>query len=263
MQKLESVPIGKLIAPDHDHRFSTDFEKDQELISSVKTLGVMLPLLVRKSNNKVEIISGHRRYKAAIQAGLTSVNCIFVQGDEADLELMKLHENLHRLPLSHIEQGTTFEYMRDKFNMTEEKISILTGKSAPYISQHLSLIHSDPILIKDVHEKRISFSVARELLRCDSPEDLNFLRGWAAKDGTSVEIVRNWVEEANRKLEVNPASEVQHTAPDIPIIPQHPVFLCEACKDTHEIRVLMIARLCPGCFRLIFEAIHEQLEKNE
>lgn len=261
MSEITSVPINKLIAPQNDHRFSTDFAKDQELVNSIKNLGIIEPLIVSKSNNKFEIVIGHRRYKAAIQAGLTSCDCIVVKGKEEDLEMLKLHENLHRLPLSHVEQGTTFEYMLEKFNLTEDKISILVGKSPAYVSQHLSLIKSDPVLIKDVHEGRITFSVARELLRCDSPEDLTYLREWSAKDGTSVEIVKSWVDEANRKRAAEPIQETERIPPSIPSQPVLPVFLCQACEQTHPIRVLTVARLCPDCNHLIFSAIQEEKEK--
>lgn len=261
MSKIENIPIDKLLAPKNDHRFSTDFVKDQELVNSIKSLGIIEPLIVSKSNNKFEIVIGHRRYKAAMQAGLTSCDCIVVRGKDEDLEMLKLHENLHRLPLSHVEQATTFEYMKDEFNLTIDRISILTGKSNAYISQHMSLIHSDPVLIQDVHEGRIKFSVARELLRCDSMEDLTYLREWSAKDGTSVEIVKNWVDEANRKRATEPIQESPHTPPTISTQPILPVFLCQACEQTHPIRVLTVARMCPDCNRLIFDALREEKEK--
>ena len=262
MNEFVSIPISQLVSPKHDSRFSTDYQADSELVESVKSVGVILPIIVRKVKGKNEIVAGHRRYKAAMQAGLTSINCIIRKGTDEDLEKIKLHENLHRLPLSHVEQGATFEYLKENFRLSEHKISVLTGKSVPYISQHLTLIHSDPALIKDVQDEKITFSVSRELVKCFNNDDLIYLKEFASKGGATVEVVKNWVNEANIKRQEEPiqASDPPETA-YIPT-PQSAVFQCKACEYTFPIPEMQISRMCPVCDNAIFSAIREQRQNN-
>ena len=262
MTEIVKIPITSLTPPLTDVRFSTDFEADRELVESIKSLGVLLPLLVRRHGKKYEIIAGHRRYKASIQAALPMVPCVILAASDIDSEKIKLHENLHRLPLGHVEQGLTFQNLRDNFSLSELEISILVGKSVPFISQHLSLIRADPALVKDVNDGKISFSVARELLKCSHDEDLDYLREWSGRDGSSVDVVRSWVTEANARRSISPDPSPPSGPPPTPPPSSVPTFICQACDQTLPIRELTAVRLCAGCNQAIFTAIREEREKT-
>jgi len=262
MNEIKYIKTDQLTSPDHDSRMTSNFEADQELTASIKSMGVLLPLLVRKKNRKYEIIAGHRRYKCAVQAGLLSVPCVVQAVNETDCEKIKIHENLHRLPLGHIEQGFCFLHLLENFNMSELQISVLVGKSVPYVSQHLTLIRADSALVKDVNDGRISFSVARELIRCNHSEDLDYLREWAGRDGTSVDVVRSWVDEANNRRDADPPAE--RTEPPSFIAPPQdiPTFVCQACDFSRPIRELVPVRFCTTCHAAIIGAIREERLKN-
>ena len=122
-----------------------------------------LSSLLSQENANFEIIAGYRRFRAATRAGLPTIPCISQKSDDKETEILKVHENIHRLPLSHVDQGNTFRYLRDTFNMSETEIAALVGKSVPYISQHLTLVNSDPDIIAAVKAEEISYSASRSL----------------------------------------------------------------------------------------------------
>ncbi len=261
MISFKRILLKNIIPPEHDARIHTDIDADQELAESVRTLGVLLPLIVRKKNNDFEIIAGNRRFRAADKVGLPSVPCIISQVGDEEADKIKLHENIKRLPLSHIEQATTFLYLRSKYGHTEAQISELVGKSVPYISQHLGLIDSDPELITAVHMGTLTFSVAREIMTLKNPDDRKQIRKWAEDGGASVDIVKNWVNEA-KNHPPPPAHGVDRTPLDLP--PQHrtlPVFECRACEQPTPINEMRVIRICPTCEHAIFSEIEAEKKK--
>jgi ParB family chromosome partitioning protein len=260
MSEINYINISKIDPPENDGRLEIDVEFDQELASSIKEMGVLEPLIVRKNNKRIEIIAGSSRFRASKIAGLDSVPCIIVKSDDSFAEKIKLHENLKRRDLSHVDQGMIFARLRTEFKLTENEISNLVGKSIPYISQHISLITSSEELIASVQNYSISFSVARELMQVKNKDDQNHLLNFAIKGGASVSTVKEWVSTA--------IFERKHSTYDKPLnISENnyasktiPTFTCQACEHSHVIKEMIIKRLCPECDFLIFDEIRKQKE---
>ena len=255
MSNIEYIKIEKLKPAPFDGRMEVDQEADQELANSIKEMGVLEPLICRKVDNNVEIIAGSSRYRASKIAGLASLPCIIVKADDSLAEKIKLHENLKRQNLSHIDQALTFARLRTDFNMSEKDISELCGMSIPYVSQHICLLDSGDEIITAVQASEISFSVARELMQCKNPQDRNNLLHYAVGGGAAVQTVKRWVHTANSDREYTVQEIV--TAPyETPVLPQ-PIstFFCKACEEPTVINEMVVIRLCPECNHAIFSEI--------
>ncbi|MQY80237.1 MAG: ParB/RepB/Spo0J family partition protein, partial [Bacteroidetes bacterium] len=136
MSKITYIELSKLLIPPFEAHKQIPDEYISEISESIKKLGILEPLLVRPSDNEFEIVAGCIRYRCAKIAGLKSAPCIILSLDDKAAEEVKLHENIKRVPLDHIDQGNTFVMMRDRFSMTETDIALSFGKSVAYISQH-------------------------------------------------------------------------------------------------------------------------------
>ncbi|GAI98490.1 unnamed protein product, partial [marine sediment metagenome] len=187
--------------------------------------------------------------------------CIVMSLSPKDSEILKLHENVKRIPLGHVDQGHTFLNMQETFKMTEKDISECSGKSIPYISQHISLVRLANELTEAVKEGSISFYQARELMRLDDLSERNRLLKYCQNDGATVQVLHDWVQESLRSLPSGaisrpeiPDSSLEHNDP-------HISRFCEACGKSVEINKIRQVFYCPVCHHSIKEALSEEKER--
>lgn len=261
MEQIKHINLEDLHPPEFDCRLSINEEKDLELQESIRELGILEPLIVKQVKNGFEVIIGSRRLRLAGVIGLPSAPCIVIKASGEKSEKIKIHENIKREDLSHIDQAYTFVHLIEKYKMTEEQIANLVGKSIAYVSQHISLISANDKLISGVRDGRTSFTIARELLRCENIDDRDRLQDQVEYHGATVAVVRTWVNESNRETLGNiPEGGTYEPTPDSP--PHYKTtFPCQACNRPVEIAQLKIVRLCPECNHQIFSSIREQQEE--
>lgn len=261
MNQIKYIRLDKLITPEFEAHQTPNEDADEELTESIRTHGILLPLLVRNVEDGTEIIFGSRRFKCAKRAGLAAVPCMITKATDSESETFKIHENIKRLPLGHIDQALTFQHLRIKFNMTEDGISVLVGKSISYISQHLTLLQSDDTLVDSVRDGRINFSVARELMQIDDPSERHRLLLFAERDGATAATAHLWLQQYNHDKAAEPRPVVNETAIATPHAPQEPLYVCISCEQSTPGSDLKLAHLCSACFNLIFDAIAAQRVK--
>ncbi len=258
MDQIKHIPLEKLLPPKFDNRLTSSPEEDAELMESIRELGILEPLIVKEVDNGYEIVIGNRRRTQAGRAGLRAAPCIVVKSTAAEAEMMKLHENIKRLPLSHIDQGYTFAHLMKEFNLTEKQCAVMAGMSIAYVSQHLSLIHCEPVLLDAVHDGRINFSVARELQRCKDADERVRLQKVVEDHGATNTVVRTWVDESNRETDRIDGEAPPPSPPGRPIENARPLYPCGACEVPTDLMKIKTVRLCPDCHYLIFTEIDKQ-----
>ena len=121
-------------------RKNFDEEKLRELASSIKTNGVIQPLIVRESNSGYELVAGERRWRAARMAGLRNVPCIVRNFDDRQNAIVAIIENMQREDLDPIEEALGLKSMTDKYGFTQEQISASLGRSRTYITNSIRLL---------------------------------------------------------------------------------------------------------------------------
>ena len=120
------------------HHF--DEEKLGELARSIKTNGVIQPLLVRESANGYELVAGERRWRASRQAGLKTVPCIIRNFDDKQNAIVAIIENMQREDLNPIEEALGLKSMTEKYGFTQEQVSASLGRSRTYITNSIRLL---------------------------------------------------------------------------------------------------------------------------
>jgi|TARA_E500000075_G_scaffold130358_1_gene139225 ParB family chromosome partitioning protein len=149
----------------------TNFDSDQidNLVVSIKELGIIQPITVRKiKDDKYEIISGERRYRASKIANLESIPCyIKAVEDETDLLKMSLVENVQRVDLDPIEIALTYERFINEYSLNIDAISRLVGKDRSTISNYIRLLKLDPIIQSGIRDGFLSMGHGRALINVD------------------------------------------------------------------------------------------------
>ncbi|MFT3795564.1 ParB/RepB/Spo0J family partition protein [Flavobacterium sp.] len=140
----------------------------QELAVSIRELGVIQPITVRKLDfNKYQLISGERRLRASKIVGLTTVPAyIRIANDQESLE-MALVENIQRHDLDPIEIALSYQRLIDEINLTQEQMSERVGKKRSTIANYLRLLKLDPIIQTGIRDGFISMGHGRAIINID------------------------------------------------------------------------------------------------
>lgn len=144
----------------------------KELAVSIKEHGVIQPIIVRKVENKYEIIAGERRYKASTMAGLTKIPAIVKNFDDKESSKVALIENLQRKDLSPIEEARTYQKILElEDSMTQEQLAATMGKTQSSVSNKLRLLALPDEIQDALLKEKISERHARSLLNIEDKND--------------------------------------------------------------------------------------------
>ena len=163
-QNVKTVNIELLKAGAFQPRNVFDENQIDILAQSIKENGVLQPLLVRKIDDKFEIIAGERRYRASVKAGLDMLPVIEMQIDDNKALEIALIENIVRQDLNDIEEANGYKQLMEKFCYKQEQISKIVGKSRSYIANSLRLLTLPEEVIKMLEKFEISAGHARCLV---------------------------------------------------------------------------------------------------
>ncbi|PTM09905.1 MAG: chromosome partitioning protein ParB [Bacteroidetes bacterium] len=153
-------------------RTSFNEETLRELASSIKELGVIQPITVRKLDfNKYQLVSGERRFRASKLIGLTTIpSYIRIANDQESLE-MALVENIQRQDLDPIEIALSYQRLIDEINLTQEQMSERVGKKRSTIANYLRLLKLDPIIQTGIRDGFISMGHGRAIINIEDQSE--------------------------------------------------------------------------------------------
>jgi ParB family chromosome partitioning protein len=162
---VNEIPVKSITVNPFQPRTSFDEESLNELVQSVEEHGIIQPITVRRgADNSYQLITGERRLKAAIKAGLKRIPAYVRQsGDESLLELA-LVENIQREDLDAIEVAISYQRLIEEFSLTQERLGERVGKKRATIANYLRLLNLPVEIQTAIREKRISMGHARALL---------------------------------------------------------------------------------------------------
>jgi len=221
---FEEVDIQLLDTDPNQPRKHFDSEKLEELAQSIRTHGVMQPLLVTQNGSRYTIIAGERRYRASRLAGLTTLPVIVKHLTDNEILEMALIENIQREDLSAIEQADALKTLMENYNLTQEEVAKRVGKSRSAIANLTRLIGLPEDVKLLVQKGVLSAGHARALLPLEDAKKISA----AAALIQSREFSVRQTEEYIRKLQSTPV--FQEKRPD-----SRPPELEDAQKNLSEI----------------------------
>ena len=141
-----------------------DVEALNELASSIKSHGVLQPILVVEREGRYLIVAGERRFRASKLAGLKEIPCIVAEFDNAQIKEISIIENLQREDLTPIEEAKAIKELIEEFGWTQEVVAERLGKSRPAISNTLRLLQLAPEVIQMIEDGKLSAGHAKSLV---------------------------------------------------------------------------------------------------
>lgn len=187
---INQIPIDQIMPNPEQPRQVFDEEALEELATSIRELGIIQPLTLRSmDDNTYQIISGERRYRASLLAGLNSVPAYIRTANDSEVTEMALIENIQREDLNAIEIALTFRKLIDQYNLTQERLSERIGKKRATIANFLRLLKLPAEVQMGLHDHTLDMGHARALLSLDDPKQQLKLYYETIKKGLSVRQV--------------------------------------------------------------------------
>lgn len=162
--KLMEVDISDIIPNEAQPRKNFDKDELYDLSQSIKKYGIIQPLLLKKKEDKYEIIAGERRYRAAKDAGLSKVPAIVKDVSDEISSRIAIIENIQRKDLNPVEEAMSYKHLLDSQDLTQKELADEIGKSRQYIGNTIRLLKLDPRVLKLLEEEKISTSHGKNLL---------------------------------------------------------------------------------------------------
>ena len=170
-EKIHKIKVIE-IEPNRDQpRRSFDEEALDELANSIKTYGVLQPIIVNKKENYYEIVAGERRWRAAKKAGLSEMPCI-IKDDitERTNKEIALIENLQRVDLNPIDKAKGLKELIDDYGMTQKELADSIGISRSNIANSVRILNLDPRVIELAQDGKLTEGHCRNLVMIEDPE---------------------------------------------------------------------------------------------
>ena len=192
-ETLIEVPLGEVTPNPNQPRKSFSPAGLDELAASIKTSGVLQPIVVRRTGHGYELIAGERRWRAAGQAGLERIPVIVREATDAESLELALVENLLREDLNPIEEADAYNKLLAQFGWTQEELSEKIGKDRSSIANSLRLLRLPDTIQDDLKAGRLTMGHARALLALPLPSDQLKLRDEILRHSWSVRATEEGV----------------------------------------------------------------------
>ncbi len=237
---LLEIPTSAISPNPKQPRSRFDDATLSELAASIREVGILQPIVVRKTADGYEVVTGERRLRAAKLAGMATVPAVLRDSDDSDLLREALIENIHREDLNPIELAEAFRQLLDDLGLKQEDLADRVGVSRSHIANTIRLLALPLEVQQLLTDDRISAGHARALLALGDSEAITSLSLRVAAEDLSVreteEIVRRFIE-APADADKKPAKESAAAAPSDPSLGEVEEILSEQLATRVQIRM--------------------------
>ena len=227
----DKIEINRIEANPYQPRINFDKESLEELATSIKQLGIIQPITVREiSDEKYQIISVERRFRASQMAGLTEIPAYIRHADDSNMLELALVENIQREDLDDIEVAISYQRLIEECKLTQEDLADRVGKKRPTIANYLRLLKLPPEIQLAIKQKQISMGHARALVNIEETDQQLQLLHQTIENELSVRQVEKAVRQINHPEDFTQPSQKEEEAPEEPTISE-PIIIPKTNAD--------------------------------
>ncbi|ADQ05755.1 parB-like partition protein [Caldicellulosiruptor owensensis OL] len=183
---VEDVPIEKILPNPYQPRSNFDERLIEELAASIKTYGLLQPIIVRKKGEFYYLIAGERRLRACKHLGYDRIKAIVINVTDIESAILALIENIQRQDLDFFEEAQGYKQLSEEFGLTQVEIAKRIGKTQSAIANKIRLLQLPAEIRWMIREHGLSERHARALLRLRSEEDMKNVLSKIIEGGLTV-----------------------------------------------------------------------------
>jgi ParB family chromosome partitioning protein len=238
---ISEIALDK-IQPNPDQPRSV-FEEEalEELAASIRSIGIIQPITLKETGaDEYMIISGERRYRASLKAGLTHIPAYIKTAADENVVEMALIENIQREDLNAIEISLAYQKLIESYDLTQEQLSERIGKKRTTIANYLRLLKLPAEIQMGLKDKKIDMGHARALIPVEDPEVQLALFEQILAEGLSVRMVEDLVRGVAAGEELPQKQEEDAKQPRSPKLPEEYKLLKDHLSDFFKAKVQLI-----------------------
>lgn len=184
----------------------TEFRQEalEELSESIRHHGVLQPLSVRRVGNAYELIAGERRLRAAQLAGLSEIPCIVMNMDDRESAMAAMVENLQRQDLDFVEEAQGISALLQQWDMSQEQVARLLGKSQSAVANKLRLLRHSPPVLQQLRQSGLTERHGRALLKLKTEEEKLEAISVIVRQSMNVARAEKYIQELQKSAEKSP-----------------------------------------------------------
>lgn len=248
MTTLLQISLDQIDEPNNAHRLTMDETALNELADSIRDVGLLNPIVVRPtSDDRYEIIAGHRRYLAMRQLRLPHTMALVRDADNDTSEAARFAENLQREQLSPMEEAVAITRYIDTSGKDIKQVARALNRSEWWVLHRVALLAMPDELKDMVHAGKLAAGAAIEIAKITDDSHRRYLMDFAVRSGATVGVIREWVNQWELQQSLNPDAEPPK--PPMPVEGQEVIISmpCYLCGVAHDHRVLTVQRVCRKC----------------
>ncbi|MEG1072456.1 MAG: ParB/RepB/Spo0J family partition protein [Oscillospiraceae bacterium] len=238
--RVLNLPVDAILPNPSQPRRVFDGDDLRELADSIRELGILQPLSVRRLDGGYELVSGERRLRAAKLCGLAAVPCIVLTVDETASSLLALVENLQRRDLDFVEEALALSQLVRTFDLSQEQVARKIGKSQSAVANKLRLLRLSPDALTLLRFQGYTERHARALLKLPTEEEQLLAAQYVVENGLNVAETEAYVE----SLLDPPLGKTQKARPQPFILRDIRVFLNTIDRNLALVRSAGVAAHC-------------------
>ena len=210
---VSGIPVDKISTNPYQPRSNFDEQALAELTESIRQLGIIQPITVRRIGMRYQIISGERRFKAAKAAGLETIPAYIKDTDDQGMLEMAIVENIQREDLDAIEVALSFQRLMDECHLTQETMADKVGKKRATVANYLRLLKLPAEIQVCIRDRKISMGHAKAILSLTEPETQISLCDEIVRKGLSVRQAEAKAQAVLKKAAAGPAQPEEDKKP--------------------------------------------------
>ena len=251
--EIVDIKLDAIFDPTFQPRDILEVEGIESLANSIKEIGLINPIVVRKAEEGYELVAGTRRWHACKMLGWESIAAKVVEQDSRESAMLQFSENFHRQDLNPIQQSHMLKFMLDELGYSTSEIAKFCNRSKEWVSHTLTLLDMEETTQEAISQGKLSQSVAQELKLIPDQKLRGDYINYAIEGGCSEKAARDWARQAKatiaaRDQAIKAREALGAQPPDEP--PQAPlVHTCAICGAPEDKVMLEQWDICWHCGR--------------
>lgn len=245
---LQQIDLEKLEEPENPHRTTFDNEALVQLADSIRTVGLIEPLVVEPIDGvRYRVRAGHRRLLACRIINLARVPCVIRTEPAEQLDAVQFAENAHREDLNPWDEAVALAKQRQRGGLSLAALARLNSRSYEWVTARLALLDYPQDIATRVRDGSLSLAHAAALAKCTDEEHRKYLTTYTLLSGANARVIDSWVQQWEAQVAAGTTGDTPR--PELTDTIQVPIVLlaCDACGNPHDSRTMRIARLCVDC----------------
>jgi ParB/RepB/Spo0J family partition protein len=251
-QQFQLIPLELIDPPARPIRESFDQEAMEELVQSIRSVGVLQPITVEEHDGRYRIIAGHRRYLAAGRAGLKAIPALIRDTRQLSAVAVTAHENAFREDVNPAEEAVYLsQLLENEAGGDVDRLCQITRLSRNYVETRLQLLRGDPDVFEAVRQRRISMAVARELNKVKDRGYRMMYLDAAIRGGATARTVMEWRIQSEAIAAAEPPQLTPAQAPQpeqAPVVTSPRCIFCDSDDEAWNMDFVPMHRRCRHIF---------------